>query len=91
MSRRTAMVPVTEAREKMKDILGMLEDSTVTLVRHSRPAAIMLSPERYYELLDAIEHLENQCSVLHAQLHPEEADSWEKAKAELGSLHDVPS
>ncbi len=82
----TEFVPVTEARERLKGIIDSLEESTFMLVRHSRPAAVVLSPARYDALLDRIEHLEDQCSVLYAQLHPNEATSLEKVKAELGLL-----
>lgn len=82
----THFVPVTEAREKLSGIIDSLEESTVMLVRHSRPAAVMVSPARYEALLDQIEHLEDQCSVLYAQLHPEKTVSLDKVKAELGLL-----
>lgn len=82
----TQFVPVTEAREKMKEIIDSLEDANFVLVRHSRPAAVVISPARYDALLDRIEHLEDQCSVLYAQLHPEETISLDKVKTELGLL-----
>lgn len=77
------MVPITEARDRMKEIVGALGERNILLIRHSRPAAVLMSPERYEALLSRIEGLEDELGVLHAQLHPEDSDSWETARARL--------
>lgn len=81
------MLPVTEARSKLAEVLDELENDvthTVVLVRRSQPAGILIHPDRYYALLEEIDHLESQAAVLYGQLHPEETISHDKLKAELG-------
>lgn len=87
MDNQPRMIPITEARAKLADLIDELDErSTVILVRRSRPAAIVMSPERYNALLEEIDHLDSQAAVLFAQLHPEENVSTDKLKAELGLM-----
>jgi len=83
MGSSTHMVPITEARDHLREIVASLGDSTYMLVRHSRPAAIVLSPDRYNALLERIALLEEEAAVLHARLHPEDADSLDATRARL--------
>ncbi len=85
----TSMVPITEARDRMKEIVAVLEDRNVLLIRHSRPAAVLLSPGRYEALLSRIEDLEDELAVLHSKLHPEDSDDWEAARARLDKGRDA--
>lgn len=77
------LVPVTEARDHFKKLLDRVIEEDIVLVRRSRPAAVMLSPDRYRELLERIEELTDQASVLWAQLHPEDDRDLEEIAAEL--------
>jgi prevent-host-death family protein len=80
---RDVLVPVTEARHRLREILEGLDSSNVILVRHSRPVAVVIDPMRYERLLDYIEDLEDQVSVLTAADEGERIP-LEKVKAELG-------
>ncbi len=83
---RTKLVPITEARTRMRELVDRLDESSaVVFLRHSRPAAVLVSPERYDELVDRIEHLEAQLSVLHAQANPDEVEDWAGLRSEIAS------
>lgn len=82
---RNRWMPVTEARAKLADVIDTLDtEPVVTLLRRSRPAALLVHPDHYNALLEAVEHAEAQAAVLYAQLHPDESISQEKLEAELG-------
>lgn len=68
-----AIVGVTEVRTHLRETIAKAQGGPVKIVRHSRVVAVMLSPQRYEALLNLCESLEDQCSVLYAQLHPEES------------------
>lgn len=65
----TELVPVTEARARMNElVMEIVPKRDVVLVRRSRPVAIVVSPDRYEAMLQRIEDLEDQLSVLEARL-----------------------
>lgn len=86
MGRAAEYVPVTEARDRLKELLDRVADRNVVLVRRSRPVAVMVAPDRYQGLVDRIENLEDELSVLHARLHPGGTVPLEKVKANLGLM-----
>jgi len=50
---------VTELRDRLAETIDKLnDDNAVMVVRHSRPAAYLLSPELYESMLARIERLE---------------------------------
>jgi prevent-host-death family protein len=84
MPKRDLMVPVTEARERFKEILASMADRNVLLLRHGRPVAVLISPDRYNDLLDRVELLEGEIGVLAVKAGLDETVPWEKVKAEAG-------
>ena len=52
-------VPVSAARDQLPAVLAQSATEAVTLLRHGRPVAVVVSPERYDQLLDAEEELED--------------------------------
>ena len=56
----------------------------VFLERYGKRAAVIISVERYEELMDAFEELEDMAAYDAAKAEPGANISWEQLKAELG-------
>jgi prevent-host-death family protein len=55
---------VTELRDKLAETLDSLgPDSAVMVVRHSQPAAYLISPELFESLIERIEDLEDRVDM----------------------------
>lgn len=78
-----SLVPITEAKARLFEVVREATDRDVLLVRHGRPAAVLLSPERYDALLDRIEDAEDRLAVYEHD-RDEPTISHEKLMAELG-------
>lgn len=83
---RDLLVPVTEARDRLREILDQLDEANIILLRRSKPVAVVIDHERYARLLDRIEELEDQLSVLASQSDSSARVPLDKVKAELGLL-----
>lgn len=75
------MVPVSEARARFADLLDELEEHDVVLVRHSRPAGVLVSPERWEDLHRRIRELDGEAARLYAEAHPEDRVSVEELRS----------
>lgn len=56
-------VPVSEARAQLSALIKQTTEHDITLMHHGRPAAVLLSSERYDALLEEIEDLKDRLSV----------------------------
>jgi antitoxin Phd len=79
-----ATMAVSEAREKLSEAVEMARHETVVLERYGRPAAVLLSPERYEELMDALEESEDVTAFDAAMAEDGPDIPWEQVKADLG-------
>ena len=75
---------VSEAREKLSDAVKAAQTEPVFLERYGRPAAVLVSPERYEELMDAIEDAEDVAAFDAAMAEDGANIPWEQVKADLG-------
>jgi prevent-host-death family protein len=78
------MVGVTEARERFKDLLEEVVDRDIIFLRRSKPAAMLVSPERIGELQEMIETLEDEKAILLSKLEPQETVSHKDLMDFLG-------
>ena len=75
---------VSAARERLPEAVEAARTEAVVLERYGRPAAVLLSPERYAELMEALEEAEDVAAFDDA-LQEEGPDlPWEQVKADLG-------
>jgi prevent-host-death family protein len=85
MSSVTTM-SVSEAREKLAEAIDAAQSEAVVLERYGRPAAVLVSMERYEQLLDALEEAED-INAFDAAMAEEGGNiPWEQVKADLGWL-----
>ncbi len=73
---------IREANAKLSEIVRDAEDRPVTISNHGKPAAIVLSPERYDGLLEEIEDLRDRLAVHESRDEP--TMPFDKLVAELG-------
>lgn len=60
------IVGITEFRDQAKRLVDQLGDDNIVVVRHSRPVAILMHPDRLERLLTRVEDLEDEIAVLSA-------------------------
>lgn len=77
-------VPVSAARDQLPAVLAQSATEAVTLLRHGRPVAVVVSPERYDQLLEAEEELEDVEAFDAAMAEAGDAIPWEQVKVDLG-------
>ncbi len=75
---------MSEAREKLSEVVDSAHSGDVVLERYGRPAAVVVSPERYAELLDALEEAEDVAAFDAAMAEAGENIPWEQVRADLG-------
>jgi antitoxin Phd len=79
-----ATMTVSEARERLSEAVETSHTEAVFLKRYGRPAAVLVSPERYEELMEALEE-EEDVEAFDAAMVEEGANiPWEVVKADLG-------
>ena len=54
-----ARMSISKAREKMAEVIELAATEAVILEKHGKPTAVVISYERYDELMDALETLED--------------------------------
>ncbi|MGI8778250.1 MAG: type II toxin-antitoxin system prevent-host-death family antitoxin [Acidimicrobiales bacterium] len=79
-----ATMAVSEAREKLSDAVETAHTEPVFLERYGRPAAVLVSSERYEELLEAFEDAEDAAAFDAAMAEEGANIPWEQVKADLG-------
>lgn len=79
-----AKLSVSQAREKLSEAIDTACSEAVFLERYGRPAAVLVSTERYEELLDALEEVEDIAAFDAAMAEEGDNIPWEQVKADLG-------
>jgi prevent-host-death family protein len=61
---KTRIVPKTELRDRIRDELAGLGDDTLVVTERGRPVAVAVSVERWNEIQEKLEELEDSVAVL---------------------------
>ncbi|WP_083895327.1 type II toxin-antitoxin system Phd/YefM family antitoxin [Nocardia jiangxiensis] len=80
-SRSPLMYSTRAVRANLADMIKRATERDVTIVRHSKPVAVLMSHERYEDLIDQIEDLQDQLSIANRE---HDTVPLEEAEAELG-------
>lgn len=82
-----AVMSVSEARQELPSAVEASQREAVLLERHGERVAVLISWDRYCELMDALEDLEDLRAVEEAR-SAGDLDTpgipWDEVKAELG-------
>ncbi|AOE43978.1 RelB-like antitoxin [Gordonia phage Delian] len=73
---------IREAKAKLSEVIRDAADEPAVISNHGKPAAFVLSPERYEGLLEEIEDLRDRLAVHESRGEP--TMSFDKLVAELG-------
>lgn len=79
-----AAISISNARETLTDVVDLAKTEAVFLERHGRRAAVLVSPERYEEMLEALEEVQDVAAFDRAMGEEGENIPWDEAKADLG-------
>jgi len=79
-----AKMAVSEARERLSEAVELAHTEAVFLERYGRPAAVLVSPERYEELIEALEDAEDTQAFDAAMAEEGPNIPWDEVKADLG-------
>ena len=79
-----AKMAVSEARERLSEVVALAHDEAVFLERYGQPAAVLVSPDRYEQLMDALEESEDVAAFDAAMAEEGDNIPWEQVKADLG-------
>ena len=77
-------ISISEARERFAELVALSRREPVVLQKRGEDAAVMVSPERYEEMLQAVEEVEDIAAFDDAMAEEGENISLEQAKADLG-------
>jgi antitoxin Phd len=79
-----ATINISAARDTLPDAIETARSEAVFLERYGRRAAVLLSPERYDELMDALEEAEDVAAFDAAMQEEGPNIPWDQVKADLG-------
>ncbi|MEJ7892137.1 MAG: type II toxin-antitoxin system Phd/YefM family antitoxin [Solirubrobacteraceae bacterium] len=79
-----ATINVSAARNNLPDAVERARTEPVFLERYGRPAAVLISPERYARMMAALEDAEDVAAFDAAMTEEGPNIPWEQAKADLG-------
>jgi prevent-host-death family protein len=79
-----ATMKMSDARENFSEAIDRARSEAVILERYGRPAAVLVSPERYDQLMNALEDAEDIVAFDEAMAEDGPNIPWSDIKRELG-------
>ena len=79
-----ATINISAAREKLPAAVETARTEAVVLERYGQRAAVLVSPERYDQLMDALEESEDVAAFDAAMAEEGPNVPWAQVKADLG-------
>ncbi len=79
-----ATIKISAARENLPAAVELSRTEAVFLERYGHPAAVLVSPERYDELMSALEDAQDVAAFDAAMEEEGPNIPWEQVKADLG-------
>jgi PHD/YefM family antitoxin component YafN of YafNO toxin-antitoxin module len=79
-----AIMSVSAARERLPDAIEAARSDAVFLERYGRTVAVLISPERYDQMMEAVEDAEDVDLFDEAIAKGGPTIPWEQVKADLG-------
>jgi prevent-host-death family protein len=79
-----SVVSVADARSHLSDVIDRSQSEAVFIQRRGRRAAVLLSPERYDRMFDALEESEDTAAFDAAMAEEGPSVPWAQVKADLG-------
>jgi antitoxin Phd len=83
-NRSMATMNISDARDNLPDAVKLARTEAVFLERYGRRTAVIVSPERYEQLMSAFEDAEDVAAFDAAMDEEGPNVPWEQVKADLG-------
>ena len=77
-------ISVSKAREKLSEVVEMSQSEPVELEHYGRRAAVIISPDQYDEMLEALEESQDVAAFDDAVAEEGSNIPWEQVKSDLG-------
>lgn len=77
-------VSVADARKNFSGVIARAKDEAVFVERRGQRAAVVISPERYERMLEALEDAEDAAAFDEAMAEEGSNIPWAQVKADLG-------
>ena len=77
-------ISVSKAREKLSEMVEMSQTEPVELEHYGRRAAILISPDQYDEMREALEESQDVAAFDIALAEVGDNIPWEQVKSDLG-------
>ena len=77
-------ISVSKAREKLSEIVEMSQSEPVELEHYGRRAAVLVSPDQFDEMLEALEESQDVAAFDAALAEDGDNIPWEQVKRDLG-------
>lgn len=77
-------VSVADARSHLSDVIARSQQEAVFIERRGQRAAVVVSPERYERMLEALEDAEDAAAFDEAMAEEGESIPWDQVKKDLG-------
>lgn len=77
-------VSVAEARSHLSDVIARSQKEAVFIERRGQRAAVVVSPEQYERMLEALEDAEDAAAFDEAMAEEGENIPWNQVKKDLG-------
>lgn len=81
---RMSTVSVADARNHLSDVIARSNSEAVFIERRGQRAAVVVSPEQYERMLDALEDAEDIVAFDEAMAEEGPNIPWAQVKADLG-------
>jgi len=75
---------ISSARESLADVIELAQSEAVHLQHHGKDAAVVVSPDRFEWMMDALDEVEDEIAFDLAMKEEGKSIPWEQAKADLG-------
>ncbi len=79
-----ATMNISDVRDHLPDAMEIARTEAVFVQRHGRLAGVLVSPERYEQLMTALEDSEDVAAFDAAMAEEGPNIPWEQVKADLG-------
>lgn len=77
-------VSVADARNNFSDVIDKSKSEAIFIERRGQRSAVVISPERYEHMMDALEESEDVAAFDEAMAEEGPNIPWAQAKADLG-------
>jgi prevent-host-death family protein len=78
-------IPLNEARRNLPTLINDAQSKAIAISRHGIPAAVVISPSHYEELIAAFEDLGDLALIKASLADPTPSVPWEQIKKDYGS------